>query len=142
MSPDTEATDGLTTPDDRDWREWAYLTAENWPEAIPNSGPHREYGPWPWSSPTHDDPHGVDRWPASHPDAASVGHSYMGDVCPYCGVPLNRRETVVLIDGMEGQFAEINPVAEPEPAYHPECWSERQHEVASADPAQTQLSDL
>lgn len=111
--------------DDRDWRSWAYLQKDNWPECIPWYGPKREYGPYPWSVPDHDDPDDLDDYPHMHPDSASVGDTYLGDVCPFCGVPLRWDEEVVLLDGSRGVFHEINELEEPEPAYHPECWAER-----------------
>lgn len=114
---------------DRDWRESAYLRKENWPEAIPEMGPKREYGPYPWGRKTHDDPHDVDDYPNSHVDAASVGHYYMGDVCPYCGVPLSWAEKVVTIEGDCGEFSDVDDHDDPTPAYHPECWKERQAEI-------------
>jgi hypothetical protein len=36
------------TETDRDWRKSAYLRKENWPEAIPWTGPRRAYGPYSW----------------------------------------------------------------------------------------------
>lgn len=113
---------------DRDWREWAYLRKENWPEAIPWCGPKREYGPYPWHEPNHHDPHGLDDYPFSHPDAASCGDTYMGDVCPRCGVPLRGDETVVNHRGTEGMLWDVSPDENPVPCYHPECWRERQAE--------------
>jgi hypothetical protein len=120
-----------TDTDDRDWREWAYLSKSRWPEAIPNCGPAREYGPKPWGRKTHYDPEGLDKYPASHPGAASVGDAYMGDVCPYCGVPLAWTERVVLITGTRGIYGSVDAVDEPTPAYHPECWDERVAEGAT-----------
>lgn len=115
---------------DRDWREAAYLQKENWPDAIPWTGPKREYGPYPWGRPRHDelDPD-VDEYPHSHPDAASIGHDYLGDVCPYCGVPVKWTEQVRLSDGHLGVFQEITELDEPEPGWHPECWKDRQAEI-------------
>lgn len=110
--------------DDRDWRSWAYLDADNWPEAIPAMGPKREYGPWPWPEPTHD-PEGLDPYPDSHPNAASIGDLYLGDVCPWCGVPLRWDQTVVLIDKTRGVFHEISAIDDPAVAYHPGCHAER-----------------
>lgn len=115
---------------DRDWREWAHLKKENWPEAIPEMGPKREHGPYPWREKTHDDPNDLDSYPNYHPDAASIGDVYMGDVCPYCGVPLNfYRDEVVTIEGDGGVFRELNVISEPIAAYHPECWNERRGET-------------
>ena len=115
----------------RDWRSWAYLRKEHWPEAIPEMGPKREYGPYPWGKKGHHDPDDLDDYPNSHPDAASVGETYMGDVCPYCGVPLDWiRDTVVTTDGDEGPFHEVNEIGNPVPAYHPECWRERRGETS------------
>lgn len=116
---------------DRDWREYAYLRKENWPDAIPPTGPKRRYGPYPFARPDHDDPHDLDTYPNSHPDAASVGESHLGDVCPYCGVPLDwLADTVVTIDGERGVFADVNAANDPVPAYHPACWTERQATAA------------
>jgi len=110
----------------RDWRESAYLRKENWPEAIPWTGPKREYGPYPWSPP--DDP--TDNYPHTHPDAGSVGDTFLGDVCPWCGVPLRWDETVVLKEsGEKDVFHELNDLDSPKPAYHPDCWHERRAEL-------------
>lgn len=116
------------TDDDRDWRKWAYRRAENWPEAIPWTGPKREFGPYPWGRPSHHNPGDVDRYPSSHPDASSCGEAYIGDVCPFCGVPLRWNETVVLITGEQGAFHEVDQVDDPTPAYHPGCWRDREAE--------------
>lgn len=113
---------------DRDWRTWAYLQRDNWPEAVPGMGPQRKHGPWPWPEKQHHDPHDLDDYPHTHIDACSIGDDFIGDVCPYCGVPLQRSETVVLHDGTKGTFYEINEVDNPVPAYHPECWKERHAE--------------
>lgn len=109
----------------------AYLRTENWPECIPWTEPTREYGPYAWRPPTHDNPGGIDTYPNSHPDAASVGHDYLGDVCPFCGVPIAWTETVVTTEGVRGVFADITAVGDPIPAYHPECWDERSSRIAS-----------
>lgn len=116
---------------DRDWRKSAYLTLSNWPECIPWTGPKRRYGPFPWGEVDHYDPHNLDDYPHHHPAAASVGDSYIGDVCPYCGVPLDFGDEVVLHDGQRGVFAELNDLDDPVPAYHPTCWRERQAEKHS-----------
>lgn len=117
------------SPDGEDWRYAAHLRKQNWPDAIPPMGPKREYGPYPWSPKAHHDPHDLDDYPHSHPDAASVGETYMGDVCPYCGVPLDWvNDEVVMFDGRRGQFCEVNDVDTPKPAYHPDCWRDRQAE--------------
>lgn len=121
---------GVVSDDDRDWRAGAYLNPENWPEAIPECGPAREYGPTPWGPKRHDDPNDVDDYPSHHPDAASCGDTYMGDVCPWCGVPLDMMEDVVLASGESGQFIELSDIAEPEVAYHPTCWTERGATIA------------
>jgi len=113
------------TEQEQDWREWAYLQRDNWPDAIPWTGPKREYGPCPWTEPTHHDPHGLDDYPHVHPDAASIGHSYHGDVCPYCGVPLRWDETVTLVDGTQGVYHDIEDIDSPTPAYHLECYDKR-----------------
>lgn len=110
---------------ERDWRSWAYLQADNWPEAIPGMGPKREYGPYPWSAPTHYDDYDLDDYPHSHPDAGSVGGEYLGDVCPYCGVPLRWDEKVVLIGGTRGTFHEVDDLDSSTPAYHPDCYDDR-----------------
>jgi len=112
-----------------DWRDYAYLTKSNWPEAIPWMGPKREYGPYPWSGPVHDDPHNVDTYIHTHPDAASCGPYCMGDVCPYCGVPLSGKEGVYKITGESGRLDEITENRNPKPCYHPECWDKRQAEI-------------
>lgn len=114
--------------DERDWREYAHLNAENWPEAVPNSGPRREYGVYPWGDPDHDQ-YGIDDYPFSHPDAASIGHYYMGDVCPMCGVPLEGREPVITKTGKRGELLEVSHNDKPEPSYHPSCYDERQEEL-------------
>lgn len=77
----------------------------------------------------HYDPHDLDDYPHSHPDAASVGDEHMGDTCPRCGVPLSMLETVVLITGEKGTFADVDDMNDPTPAFHPPCWEERTAEV-------------
>lgn len=118
----------MTDDTERDWRESAYLSKENWPEAIPNDGPKREYGPYTWGRISHEDPNALDDYPASHPDAASVGDVYLGDVCPYCGVPLAWTEQVVLLTGESGIFGDVDDLQEPTPAYHTDCWEQRREE--------------
>ena len=112
------------TEDPRDWRRSAYLRKENWPEAIPEMGPKREYGPYPWPLPDHD-PEGIDKYSHMHADAGSIGDTYLGDVCPWCGVPLSFSEEVVLQSGERGIFHELNEVDNPVPAYHPSCYMKR-----------------
>lgn len=112
---------------DSDWRKWAYTQASNWPEAVPWMGPKRRYGPYPWGRPTHDD-EGLDDYPHRHIDANSCGDGFLGDVCPYCGVPLRWTEEVYLIDGTFGIFGAVDETDDPTPAYHPDCWRERQAE--------------
>lgn len=113
----------------RDWRESAYLQKSKWPEAIAWDGPHREHGPKPWAYfAAYEGIDDVDEYPSSHTSAGSIGDDYLGDVCPYCGVPVRWTEEVVLEDGTEGVFAEISTLDEPEPGYHPECWRDRQAE--------------
>jgi len=114
--------------DDKDWRKSAYLRKENWPEAIPYYGPRREYGPYPWTEPDHDQ-YGIDEYPYSHPDAASIGHYYIGDVCPMCGVPLRGDEIVITKTGEQGELLDVSPHEKPEPAYHPACYDERQERL-------------
>jgi hypothetical protein len=114
--------------DERDWRETAYLQVENWPEAIPWSGPRREYGAYPWGRPTHDQ-YGIDTYPFSHPNAASIGYGYIGDVCPMCGVPLQSDEQVITKTGKRGELFDVSPSEKPEPAYHPACYDERQEQL-------------
>lgn len=116
---------------DSDWREGAYLRTENWPDAIPNCGPKREYGPYPWGNPTHD-PKDADPYPHSHPDAASIGPRHLGDVCRWCGVPLSMDDEVVLINGERGVFEVVEDLwteDDPPPAYHPDCYVERRQTV-------------
>jgi hypothetical protein len=115
----------MAMTDDRDWREWAHLHTEHWPEAIPWTGPRREYGVYPWCEPTHDQ-YGVDDYPQCHPDAASIGYDYRGDVCPMCGVPLPMTEDVVTKVGNRGKLADVSPDGHPVPSYHPACYEERQ----------------
>lgn len=112
--------------DDRDWREWAYLNAENWPEAIPNSGPKREHGPNPWNKPYGDE---LNDYPQSHPAACSIGDYYWGYVCPFCGVPIDAKEDVVTGDGEEGMIWHLEDLDDgwPKAAYHKECHYKRQH---------------
>jgi len=127
---------------DRDWRAWAYSSYDNWPECIPPMGPKRKYGPYPWGEPRHDALEDIDRYPFSHPDAASVGHDYWGDTCPWCGVPLAFSETVVrATDGKRGTLHEISPCEDPVPTFHPECWNEREAKRAQTDPNTTQLGE-
>jgi hypothetical protein len=123
----------MSETDNRDWRASAYLNTENWPEAIPWYGPKREYGPYPWGESDHYDPHNLDEYHWTHPDAGSCGDIYMGDVCPYCGVPLRLDETAVNINGREGNLHVVSPDETPVPSYHPECWKERQAEVHSRE---------
>jgi len=120
----------MTNETDRDWRESAYLRKKNWPEAVPWTGPRREYGVWPWGRPTHDQ-YGIDDYPFSHPDAASIGHHYVGDVCPMCGVPLRGDEIVTTKTGERGELVDVSPITKPEPAYHPDCYDKRQEELQS-----------
>lgn len=124
----TDAT-AAEADDPRDWREWAYVRAENWPEAIPWTGPKREYGPYPWGRPDHDDPHGLDTYPHTHPDAASVGENYLGDVCPYCGTPLRWDEVVVQREDGRGRLCDLDDPSDPTPSYHPQCAAERRQEL-------------
>ena len=121
------------TQDNRDWRESAYLTKENWPEAVPPMGPKREYGPHPWGQINHENKYGIDEYPFSHPAAASVGEMYMGDVCPICGVPLRYDETVVNIRGKKGELYEVSPDKSPLPCYHSDCWDERKQQIAQKE---------
>lgn len=118
---------------DRDWRETAYLTRSNWPEAIPNSGPKREYGPYPWSRvDKFDCLDERDNYPHTHPDAASIGAKFMGDVCPRCGVPLRSDETVIDQQGERGDLAEITDARDPDPVYHVNCWKRRRAHFESS----------
>ena len=112
------------TQSERRWREDAYLTKSKWPEAIPHCGPKTEYGVYPWGNPTHDQ-YGIDDYPFSHPDAASLGDLYLGDVCPMCGVPLKGDEKVITKTGKRGELLDVSPCEKPEPAYHPDCYSKR-----------------
>lgn len=114
---------------EQDWRETAYLDKQNWPKAIPYIGPKREYGPYPWGKYSgHFDPHDLDDYGWTHPDAGSVGSMYAGDVCPYCGVPLRLDEPAVNNNGQKGELHEISPNEQPIPCYQPECWNDRQAE--------------
>lgn len=115
----------MSETSNQDWREAAYLRKENWPEAIPWTGPKREYGPYPWSQTNHHDPHDLDDYNWTHPAAASIGDLYMGDVCPYCGVPLQYDESVVNIHGEDGELWDVSPDESPNPCYHADCWTER-----------------
>lgn len=115
------------------WRKNAYLKKDNWPEAIPPMAPRREYGPYPWGQKHHHDPHDVDDYPSSHPDAGSIGHEYLGDVCPQCGVPLSWEEEVVTIQGNQGYFYDVNDLDSPTPAFHPECWKTRKAKINSIE---------
>ena len=123
---------------DRDWREYAHLNAEDWPEAVPNSGPRREYGVYPWTEADHDQ-YGIDEYPYSHPDAASIGHYYVGDVCPMCGVPLDGREPVITKTGEKGELLDVSHSTKPEPAYHPSCYDERRERLQQR---QTELVEV
>jgi hypothetical protein len=117
------------TESNRDWRESAYLRKEKWPAAIPWMGPKREHGPYPWPEKSHHDPHDLDEYPHRHIDAASCGDTYMGDVCPYCGVPVRLDTELVNINGNQGIGFEISPDNNPIPLYHPDCWQEREKTV-------------
>lgn len=119
-----------TTQSDRDWRTYAYLDKENWPEAIPWTGPKREYGVYSWPPKSHHDPHDLDDYPTHHADAASVGHEYGGDVCPRCGVPLSNTETVVNKDGREGTIWDLARDDVTVPTYHKKCWKHRSAELS------------
>lgn len=111
----------------------AYLRLENWPDCIPATEPTREFAPAAWRPPDHD-PEGVDDYPWSHPSAASVGDSYMGDVCPYCGVPLSIYEIVTTLDNETGRLHAVSPDDTPKPCYHRACWLERRgHGEATLD---------
>ena len=115
------------TESPKDWRYSAYLRKENWPEAIPGMGPEREYGPFPWGEVDHD-PSDKDKYPHTHPAAGSIGTEYLGDVCPWCGVPLSWSEEVVLQSGERGVFHDLNELSNPVPAYHPQCYMKRRGE--------------
>jgi hypothetical protein len=113
---------------DYDDRSSAYLRQEHWPDCIPWTYPKREYGPTPWSAPAHDDSD-RDDYPPYHSDAASIARC-MGDVCPYCGVPMTYDEDCITIDGETGVVADSWPdefgggeLADP--TYHPDCYRER-----------------
>jgi hypothetical protein len=118
---------------EQDWRETAYLTKDKWPEAIPPMGPKREYGPYPWGQISHENKHGVDDYPHSHPAAGSIGDIYMGDVCPMCGVPLRYDAEVVNIRGTRGELHAVSPDENPIPCYHPDCWDEREQTIKSKE---------
>lgn len=94
-----------------------YLQAKNWPECIPDDE---------WGDPDHD-PHGLDEYPHSHPKAGSISGNYMGDVCPWCGVPLRMDEKVCTINMVCGELGDVTENADP--CYHPNCWAERQQEL-------------
>jgi len=126
-------TDTTDDDDDRDWREWAFLREKFWPDAIPYTGPKREYGPYPWGEKTHEDPHDVDDYPDSHPSAASVGDLYAGDVCPYCGTPTRIDQEVVTGEGERGELIAMTDRRDPEPAYHPNCWTQRQEAIGQLE---------
>jgi len=121
------------TETQQDWRETAYLTRSKWPDAIPPMGPKREYGPYPWGDIRHENKFGIDNYPHSHPNAASVGEIYMGDVCPVCGTPLRYDEDVVNIRGNSGELHAVSPDQNPIPCYHPDCWENRQSEIAEQE---------
>jgi hypothetical protein len=111
---------------EKDWREWAYLQQSNWPEAIPNCGPKREYGPCPWGDP----PTEIDTYAPSHPDACSIGDSYTGHTCPWCGVPIDaRNDEVRTADGEIGTVWDIEARRDDfvMTAYHKTCWYKRAH---------------
>lgn len=114
---------------EQDWRDSAYLTKSNWPEAIPPMGPKREYGPYPWGEPY--DEHS--NYPFSHPNAGSVGSMYFGDVCPQCGVPLRGDETVVNKHQTRGELMEVSPSDSPVACWHPECWRDYQARKGRAE---------
>jgi len=122
------ATDSDDTEKPRRWREYAYLDAENWPEAIPAEGPRTKYGVYPWGRQTHDQ-YGIDTYTWSQPDAASIGYDYLGDVCPMCGKPLKTDERVVTKSGSRGELLDISESSDPEPSYHPHCYDERREEL-------------
>jgi len=112
-----------------DWRESAYLQAENWPECIPGKYPKREYGPYAWPKKTHSDPYGLDDYPASHTDAMSIGGNYPGDVCPYCGVPLKNDVEYRSQDGEKGTVWDLARDDSTVPVYHKDCYRDREAEI-------------
>jgi hypothetical protein len=113
-----------------DWRYSAYLKRVNWPECIPEMGPKREHGPFPWADPSHDKINDkVDSYSMGHPAAGSVGYQYLGDVCPYCGVPIHMEEEVYRHDGEHGELGEITELDTPVPCYHVDCWHDRRDEL-------------
>lgn len=124
---------GTENEEPRKWLEYAYLNKENWPEAIPPMGPKREYGPQPWWKPSHDELDEADNYQYTHPAAASIGDLYMGDVCPWCGVPLRYDETVTNVHGTRGELYEVSPDEEPVPCFHVDCWEERMAEIGQRD---------
>lgn len=117
------------TDDTRDWRSWAYLQRSNWPECIPDQGPKRKHGPYPWNRGYSDATVDGEPYPWSHPDAGSIGHEYLGEVCPRCGVPIHaERETVVTTGGERGTVLELTDMDDPEPVFHTECYAVRKGE--------------
>lgn len=109
------------TTTDRDWRKSAYLKRENWPEAVPWTGPRREHGVYPWGESDVE----ACEYPQHHPDAASISHDDLGDVCPWCGVPIRYYgETIRLHTGTKGELCDLLDLNEHEPAFHPDCYVE------------------
>jgi len=107
----------------------SYLTASDWPEAIEQADTDTDTAPEPFAEKSHDDPFDVDRYPASHPDAASVGDVYLGDVCPWCGTPIRCDMTVVNSEGETGHMMDVSPNDDPIPCYHPLCWWRRKKKL-------------
>ena len=116
----------MVTDSDNRWRETAHLREKNWPEAIHAIGPKTKHGVSEWGKPHTEH----DNYPRSHPAAASVGGSYMGDVCPECGVPLRFDETVVNANQVRGNLLDVSPNENQVACWHPECWRERHKRVA------------
>jgi hypothetical protein len=113
-----------------------HLHTTNWPDCIPWTEPTKEHEPSAWGLPEHDLT-GYDAYPYTHPAAASISGSHMGDVCPQCGKPLRRDETVVNIHGESGELIDVSPSESPVPCYHSNCY--RAHRVPDD---QTELCDF
>jgi hypothetical protein len=96
-------------------------------------GPKREYGVEPWPPKSHDDPQNVDDYPTHHIDAASVGHNYGGDICPYCGVPLPNDEQARAADGEKGTIWDLARDDVTVPVYHEQCYQDRTAEKAQLE---------
>jgi len=67
-----------------------------------------------------------DEYPTHSKGALDKG--FPGDICPRCGIALERKETVVAFDGESGLLMEVASDDVTKPVYHPDCWTGRKEE--------------